>query len=367
MRLRLVLPAAVLPLLLLSGCTAASPGATTSPTETIAPDPTPSAEPAGLLACADLVPDGVLAAALTGEADSAPVVVPARQPSLDLVDLAVAPAGGLDCSWRTGQPEGNPAAYRDGDDWTYLTVRVLPGAGSGWNAMHFGDAPVDGRLDVDGISSAASCGDPGCAISAPVGDAWVQVEMHSFAFSIGGSPYGSMPTEDILAELQPAAAAAFGAVLAASPGELAFDAVDGAVAAECDGALDPAGIGAALEDPDFGYQEIDSGTLSPLYLSGYAATRAGMFDCYGSDGDTIITVGRNLADTLASALTEPDYAEALEPVALEGAAGGEVAVQACSDSSSFCSVLFTLGGTAYQVATPRGAVAVAEAMIAQAR
>ncbi|HEY8589700.1 MAG TPA: hypothetical protein VIL55_09135 [Naasia sp.] len=370
MRRSLVLPALLAPLLLLAGCAPTVPGATAAPpvpSDTPTPSPTETAAPAGLLECADLVGTDVIATALSAPG-STPDVTEAREPSAELVDLAVDAAGGLTCSWRTGSAAGNPLEYRDGDDWTYVTVQVLPDAGTSWSAMLFGDSPVEERIDVAGIETAAACGDPGCAFSAPVGDSWVQVEMRSFNFAIGGSPFGSMPVDDILASLQPIAESTFQTVLDASAEQIDFpQAAPGSVEMKCDGALDPQGIGFALGHDGFAYQDDHNATPSVLFLTGYAAYRASMYSCLGTDGDTMITVGRELAPVLAAALEQPDTSTGLEPVELQGAADGEVAARACADTTSYCSVLFTIGSTAYQVESRQDAVGIAEAMIAQAR
>src|SRR5215210_5960238 len=110
MRLVRALPAAVAAVVILAGC--APIAAAPSPTETAAPPPSPTTEPAGLFACEDLAGTELIAAALAGRDGESPDPVAARQPSADLSDLAVDIAGGLTCGWRIGEPEGNPLEYR---------------------------------------------------------------------------------------------------------------------------------------------------------------------------------------------------------------------------------------------------------------
>ncbi|BDZ46508.1 hypothetical protein [Naasia aerilata] len=370
MRSLLLAPAALAALLLLTSCATPPADAEPSPvpsSPSAEPTPTPSS-PSGVLGCDDLLGSDLVSAALAGEDGESPEPVAARQPSADLGDLAVDMAGGLTCSWRIGAAEGNPLEYRDADDWAYLHVRVLPEAAGDWTAYLFGDSPVDGRATIAGVEAATGCGDFGCAISAPVGDAWVELSVSAFNFALGASPYGSMSIDEIVADLTPAAESVFAATAGAGPDQLAWpDTMVADVTAQCNGALDPQGVGAALGLSSFSYDEPEI-TLPPVApLSVVAAYRAKVYSCYGSDGDTVITVARGGDDALRAALAEPDLSTGLEPLTLELAVDGEVAARACADTSSYCSVLFTIGDTAYQVESRVDAVAVAEAMIAQAR
>ncbi len=369
MRLDPVLPTALAAVLMLGGCAPTAGTPTASPTQSAAdPTPTPT-EPAGLLACDDLVGTDLVATALAGEDGQSPDPVPARQPSASIRDLAVDIAGGLTCGWRIGEPEGNPLEYRDSDDWAYLTVQVLPGAAGDWTAYLFGASPVETRAEIAGVDAVTGCGDFGCGISAPVGDAWVQLTVSAFNFALGGSPYGSMSIDDIIAGMTPAAEAVFTTIAAATPDQLAWpDSTVADVAAQCNGALDRQGIGAALGVPQFQYieePEIALPEVAPLPV--YAAHRANMYACVGNEGATTITVARGGDDVLRSSLDLADYSAALEPVELELAVEGEVAARACADTGTYCSVLFTIGDTAYQVESEMDAVAVAEAIIGQAR
>ena len=361
------LPAALAAVLILAGCTSAPANPAPSPTES-SPAPSPTAAPAGLLGCADLPSTDLASTALAGQDGQSPDPASARQPSADLSDLAVELAGGLTCGWRAGAPEGNPLEYRDSDDWAYLTVQVLPVAAGDWTAYLFGDSPVETRATIAGVEAATGCGDVGCAISAPVGDAWVQLTVSAFDFALGASPYGSMGIDEILAAMTPAAEAVFTTVAGASAGQLAWpDSTVADTSARCAGALDPQGIGAALGEPGFGWQPAEIALPAAAPLSVVASYRAKVYSCVSTDADTVITVARGGGDVLRTALATGDYATALEPIELELAVDGEVAARACADTSSFCSVLFSIGDTAYQVESRVDAVAVAEAMIAQAR
>ena len=70
-------------------------------------------------------------------------------------------------------------------------------------------------------------------------------------------------------------------------------------------------------------------------------------------------------DNVAAVFVTADGQAALPPGAPEGAVEGEHAMQISADTSSFCTVIFSLGQSAHQVESRTDAVAVAEAVIAQ--
>lgn len=66
-------------------------------------------------------------------------------------------------------------------------------------------------------------------------------------------------------------------------------------------------------------------------------------------------------------ISTSDRQAALPQIALEGAVDSEHAVQICTDTASYCTVIFSLGQSAYQVDSRTDTVVVAEAITAQAR
>ncbi|WP_104135716.1 hypothetical protein [Cryobacterium sp. Y62] len=179
----------------------------------------------------------------------------------------------------------------------------------------------------------------------------------------------SMPTP--VAATQPGMALTEYAV----PSHLVWPAVD-LVEREpaCTGALKSQGSAMALGVDALDYEICDSSSMDPIWFDRYVTQTARVFTCYvdaaGVNG-TSITVGYDLASIVDTMISTPDSQAALPQIALEGAVDGEHAVQICTDTSSYCTVIFSLGQSAYQVESRTDAVAVAvavsEAIIAQAR
>jgi hypothetical protein len=370
LRRTLITPTVFLALVALTGCTA-QPSAEPSASATAAPTAAGPTAATSLYTCDDLASLDDVAHALVSFDGTVPTPVAAIQPSTTLTDYAVPAIGGLSCSWRVGAAAGNPVEYSAAADWAYLTVQVVPGGADSWAPYALGDGPADTLTDIDGRKAATGCGDPGCFVSAPVGDAWVEIAMNTIWFGIDEGRFAGMPTDAILAQLEPFAASVFTALTDADPSQLVWPAVD-LVERDpaCTGALKPQGVAMALGVDSLEYEIFDSSTSDPIYFDAYVAQRAGIFSCSvraaGVMG-TSISVGYGLGGVVDTMVSTPDAQAALPAIALEGAAVGERAVQVCADTSGWCTVIFSLGQSAYQVESRTDAVAVAEAIIAQAR
>jgi len=361
---------AVAALTALSGCAAESSAAPTESPGGSAPASTTAPPTARVYACDDLATTDDVARALAPSGGSLPSPVAAIQPQTHLSDYVVPFIGGLSCSWRVGTAAGSPLEYPAESDWAYLTIKVVPAAAGSWTPYAQGDSPDDTLTTIAGIDAATGCGDPGCVISAPVGDAWVEIKMSTIFFGIGEGHFAGMTTEAILAQLQPFAASVFTTLTDAAPSQLAWPASDVTKREPaCTGALKPQAIAMALGIAPFEYEVYDTNT-APKYFDGYVNQRAGFFTCYvqadGAQG-TSITVGYDLAGIVDTMIDARDTEAALPQVTLEGAISGEHAVQVCADTSTWCTVIFSLGNAAYRVESRNNALAVAEAVIAQAR
>ncbi|MDJ0350539.1 hypothetical protein [Cryobacterium sp. PH29-G1] len=370
LRRTLITPTVFLALVALTGCTA-QPSAEPSASATPLPTAVVPAAAASLYTCDDLASLDDVAHALATVDGTVPTPVAAIQPSTTLTDYAVPAIGGLSCSWRVGAAAGDPMEYPAAADWAYLTVEVVPGGAETWAPSSFGDGPADPLTVIDGIEAATGCGDPGCFVSAPVGDAWVEIAMSTIWFGIGKGHFADMPTDAILAQLEPFAASVFTALTGADPGQLVWPMVEHVNRdPACTGALKSQGVARALGVDSLEYEIFDSAHIDPIYFDGYVAQRAGIFSCSvraaGIMG-TSISVGYGLGGVVDLMVTTPDAQAALPTIALEGAVDGEHAVQVCADASGWCTVIFSLGQSAYQVESRTDAVAVAEAIIAQAR
>ncbi|MDJ0337101.1 hypothetical protein [Cryobacterium sp. PH31-O1] len=366
LRSTLIMPTVVLALVALSGC-AAEPVA--EPPVSASAAPTESA--ASVYTCDDIAANDDIATALAPADGTQPSPVAATRPGMTLTDYAVPSLGGLSCSWRVGAAAGSPLEYPADSDWAYLTVKVMPDGAASWAPSALGDGPADPLVDIGGIEAATGCGDPGCFISAPVGDAWVEIFASTIFFGIGEGHFGGLTADAILAQMKPLAVSVFTALTDAASSQLVWPAVD-LVEREpaCTGALKAQGVAMALGVDSLEYEIYDSSTMDPIWFDRYVTQSAGLFTCYveaaGVSG-TSITVGYDLAGIVDTMISEPDTAAALPQIVLQGAVDGEHAVKICTDTSSFCTVIFSLGQSAYQVESRTDAVAVAEAIIAQAR
>ncbi|WP_104191051.1 hypothetical protein [Cryobacterium sp. Y82] len=368
LRRSLITPTVFLAIVALSGC-AAEPVA--GPPTSASAAPTEPAAVTGVYTCDDVATLDTLAGALAPADGSRPTPVAATQPGMALTEYAVPALGGLSCSWRVGTAAGSPLEYPADSDWAYLSVKIVPGGADSWAPYALGDGPADTLIDIGGIESASGCGDPGCFISAPVGDAWVEIAMTTIFFGIGEGHFGGMTSDAILAQMEPLAASVFTALTDAEPRQLVWPSVD-LVEREpaCTGALKSQGIAMALGVDSIEYEVFDSSSTGPIWFGGFVAKRAGLFTCSahaGGGAGASIIVGYDLAGIVDTMVSEPDTSTALQQIVLEGAVDGERAVQICTDTGSYCTVIFSLGQSAYQVDSQSDAVAVAEAIIAQAR
>ncbi|TFD55182.1 hypothetical protein E3T55_01815 [Cryobacterium frigoriphilum] len=369
LRRSLITPTIFLALVALSGC-AIEPVA--GPSGSASATPTGQASVEGsTYTCPHLATLDAVAGALAPADGPMPIPVVATQPAMTLSDYAVTALGGLDCSWRVGKAAGSPLDYPADSDWAYLSVKVVPGGADSWAPHALGDGPADTLTTIGGIESATGCGDPGCFISAPVGDAWVEITMSTIFFGISEGHFGGMTSDAILAQMEPFAASVFTALTKAEPGQLVWTGVDLTPREPaCTGALKSQGIASALGVDSIEYEVFDSSSDGPIWFDKFVAQRAGLFTCSAQSADgagASITVGYDLAGIVDTMVSQPDTSTALRQIALEGAIDGEAAVQICTDTSSYCTVIFSLGQSAYQVDSRTDAAAVAEAIIAQAR
>ncbi|SEO14125.1 hypothetical protein [Cryobacterium luteum] len=379
LRRSLITPTVLLAIAVLSGCTVGTP---VEPSPSVAP--TPAA--ASVYTCDDIAAlDDVAPAFVTADGTTPPPVA-AIQPAYALTEYAVPALGGLSCSWRVGPAVGNPMQDSVATDWAYVSVKVVPGGADSWapyavgDTFSLGDGPSDTAMTIGGIEAAAGCGrDSGCFISAPVGDAWVEIVLSTRWNTLDGGYYSGLTPDAILAQMQPLAASVFTALTDAQPGQLVWPAVD-LVERErdCTGALGSQGIAMALGVDSLEYEVRSQSTVGKTYFDNYVSQRSGVFTCSVQvDGvpvdlhaagllGTSVTVGYDLAGLVDTMVSTPD-SQALPTVALKGAVEGEHAVQICADHTTFCIMLFSLGQSAYQVESNRDTVAIAEAIIAEAR
>ena len=377
LRRSLITPTVLLAIVILSGCTVGPP---VEPSASVAP--TPAA--ASVYTCDDIAALDDVAPVFVTADGTAPTPVAAIQPAFNLTEYAVPALGGLSCSWRVGPAVTSPMQDPVDSDWAYVSVQVVPGGAGSWapyavgEASSFGDGPSDTAMTIGGIEAATGCGrDSGCFISAPVGDAWVEIVLSTNWIQRDGWYFSGLTPDAILAQMQPLAASVFTALTDAQPGQLVWPAVD-LVEREpdCTGALGSEGIATALGVDSLEYEVWSASGLTSF--DNYVAQQSGVFHCAVQAGGvpvdliaagilgTSVTVGYDLAGLVDTMVSTPD-SQALPTVALEGAVEGEHAVQICSDLTPFCIVIFSLGQSAYQVESNSDTVAIAEAIIAQTR
>ena len=138
---------------------------------------TPTAAEASVYTCDDLATIDDVAKIFVTADGTVPTPVAATQPAMTLTAYAVPVLGGLDCSWRVGTAAGHPLSYTADADWAYATVKVIPDDADSWAPYALGDGPSDTPLTIGDIETASGCGDPGCFISAPDGDSWVEIAL----------------------------------------------------------------------------------------------------------------------------------------------------------------------------------------------
>jgi hypothetical protein len=362
--------------LLLIALTAALAGCAPTPaaTPTSAPDPTASAtsEPVGTepLTCAEVATPETLAAALTGADGVAPEVVEAVQPSYAIELASLTGAGGFACSWRAG--EGETVMGDEQGDWAYLTVRILPDAAKDWVAPYAGDTPSDEHRMIGDVEATTTAGESGWVISAPVGSAWVDVTVTASRLISGGGRFEGDAFDRVLDGITPVAESTFSAIQTATAEQLAWPALPFREGEPlCNGGLDQVGIESALMlgGTPAEYTVIDARTQTLYGLADAVDSRIGTFTCQmfaEGYGYTDITVLRDFAPAIAEFATLKDIASALDPVVLDGAGDGEIALEARREDGPSSPLYFTLGQTLYLVQSD-GPATVAEAIIAQTR
>lgn len=353
---------AVMAVMSLASCASA---ATPSPTPTGSTSAPSEADP---LACADVASEDAVATALAASGSD---VAEAVQPS-HAVDLAVlTSAGGLACSWRVG--EGQPTIGAEQGDWAYLTIEVLPQAAGEWVAPYAGDVPSDEHRTVADVEATTAISETGWRVSAPVGDAWVDLQITSSGRITGGSRFEDVGDAAVLDTLADIAETTFSAIAAASPEQLAWPALpfrEGDAA--CDGGLKQGGIESALQldGAAVTYTLVDPRVEPIDTLSDAVVARVGGFTCSlfaEGYGQTQIMVIRDFAPILDTLAAQPDTSSAFESITLEGAVDGESAIAARRDDGPRSPLYFTVGETFYGVTSADGPVTVAEAIIAQTR
>ncbi|MBM7503676.1 hypothetical protein ACFPER_09340 [Agromyces aurantiacus] len=349
-------------LLGLAGCAAPEPPA--SPTSTASSTPTPGPAASDPLDCDALVPADLVAATLEG-ADGMPVEPVAAVEDHRAFDAVLLEgAGGLPCSWRVG--DGMPE-YNAPSDWAYLRVDVLPGAASQWVPVALGDAPSDETREIAGIEASVAVGDPGWAISAPVGDAWVVVSLSAAAHTSTGDRFAGLQV-DMMDRLAAVAEAAFTALQQATPDQLDWPALElRQTDAVCNGGLDEQGVVAAMQLPagtTVEYTMSDPAATAPEYFTSAVAAAARAFTCeaWASDGTWLrITAARGLSP-LFGRFGEPDADLALSQLELADTPPDTSALVSGTGRAS--TVLLSLGGTLYRIEGEH-APDVAQAIVAQ--
>lgn len=353
----------------LAGC-APTPAPEPSASPTTSPTPAPAA---GSLTCDALAPAETVAAAMTGADGVAPTPVAAIDATDALLSIELAAAGGLGCSWRTG-PAPTPSDDGAGE-LTYLTLRVLPGAAGQYQPVWAGDAPSTDTLDVGGVTASTAIGEWGWQLSAPVGDAWVELRLVPYGLGWVGSPFDGLEPNAVLAQLAEVAAVAFPTLADASPEQLAWPraASQRQGDAVCNGGLDPQGIGMALQAGSIEAEAYDPTGEPPRSFAAAVGAAARSMRCeYVSDGfgaatvDVVYGAGQQF-----ELLREADGAtmfETLDLSAVPGFAEGDEAVQrVLREGAPNAFVYLKTGDSVYQVFSKQDAAAVAEAILGQIR
>ncbi|MGW9630686.1 hypothetical protein ACWGST_08270 [Agromyces sp. NPDC055520] len=328
--------------LLLSGCTAPAPSATTP-----AAEPAPvETTPAGPLTCDDLASTDLVAAALTGADGVVPELVEAWWPRAGLGEMAVAAAGGLDCSWRAGAAV-NPDEY-GATDGRYLRVEVLPGGGPLWQPYLMGDGPAQDadQRDIGGAPGLATCGDPGCRVSVPIGDAWIQVELTPDGWNADRSVFAGMVPGQVLDGVVAVAASAVEAVEAAGPTGLG--AASPAEPVDCESVLPAAEI-ETLDGAPAEWRTTGATLPEQVWFDDAARHLAGFVGCQGPGAAPTLEIAPGGAALVAAFAARADGAALLAPVALAGMAPEDAAVTDCTEGAKYCTVVFSHDGTGYSI------------------
>jgi hypothetical protein len=354
-----VVVTASLLLFALTGCSVPAPAEMATPT----PSPTPTPVSSGPLTCDDLVPAGLVAAALEG-ADGVPVEpVPAAN-RLDIFNAVLLEgAGGLPCSWRVG---GGMPEYNAPSDWAYLRIDVLPRAAAQWVPVQLSDGPSDHTREIAGVEASVAGGDPGWSISAPIGESWVIASISAAALTSTGSRFAGLGADMVIDRLADVAEAAFTTLQQATPDQLDWPSVElRQTDAICNGGLDEQGIVAAMQLPAGSAVEYtDPTTEAPTRFDGAVRAAARAFSCelQADDGTWLtITTARGFSP-LFDRFRAPDADVALSPLELADAPQDTEAVVIGTGRGS--TVYLSIAGTLYSI-QGEGAPAVAQAIVAQ--
>ncbi|MBM7832919.1 hypothetical protein JOE59_003624 [Agromyces cerinus] len=328
--------------LLLTGCVASAP----TPTESPIAAPTPAETPAGALTCEDLAPADLVAAALTGADGATPELVEAWWPRAGLGEMAVTAAGGLDCSWRAGAAV-NPDEY-GASDGRYLRVEVLPGGGPLWQPYLMGDGPAQDtdHRDVGGAPGLATCGDPGCRVSVPIGDAWIQVDLTPDGWNADRSVFAGMDPRAVLDGVVAVAASAVEAVDAAGPTGLGT--ASPAEQVDCESVL-PAVEIETFDGSPAEWSTIGATLPERVRFGDAAGYLAGFTPCSGPGYNPLLVIAPTGAALVADLAARADGAALLTPVLLVGMAAGDVAVTDCTDGAKYCTLVFSHDGAGYSI------------------
>lgn len=358
-------------LVLLSGCAAAAPAATQTPVAEPTSTSTATA-PSAPLTCDELVQAELVTAAMTGVDGVAPEPASAVRASAAFASLELAAAGGLGCSWRVGEaPDG---IFDGSGDISYLTVEVLPGAAAEWQPLWYDDVPSDQTLDVDGILASRTFGEWGWELSAPVGDAWVEIRLAAPGLGTIGTRYDGIPPEEIYSRLGAVAASTFDVVGNATVEQLAWPPAETKREgqASCRGGLDPQGIEAVLGVPLTDVSVADPTAGAPVSFSQASSAAAGSYSCFyltGTPRTALVTVVHG-AGELFNALNVADVSTAFESLDVSAAPGytqGDVAIRAVVTDGPGSPVIMRIGDAVYEIQSSERAVEVAEAILAQVR
>jgi hypothetical protein len=322
------------------------------------------------LRCGDLVTESKILAAVHGPNSPASRSVTRTSTAEGSVtgEKAIQGAGGLSCSWKVGA-DSRPASTAT------FTVSLLPQAAREWTPMLSGDAPTTSRRTFAAVSAAADCADAGCAASAPIGSAWVRVDLTVTGLGEGQSVYGDESTAAIFRGARPAIAAVFTSVKRATAAQLRFPSHVGPTpsASDCRNYLKTVPLARAMGvgSATYGTPRRPDGTSDSI--AGAAEHRIGVSVCYADGSGTgpnslaRITIAPLQSWAVTAMAADPTARGGLTPVTLTGQTAGEHALTNCSGAGTPCTVVFALGTAAIQIDDTTRAKQIAEAIIAEAR
>ena len=197
-------------------------------------------------------------------------------------------------------------------------MRVLPGAAAQYQPVWAGDTPSTDTRDVGGIEASTAIGETGWQLTAPVGDAWVELHLAAPGLGTVGSPFDGIDPDTVLDRIADLAAPVFSTLAAASPEQLAWPRSESMRQGDavCNGGLNPQGIGMALQAGVIEAQASDPTSTPPQSFGDAAAAAARSFSCdYLVDGipgpHVTLLVG---AGEQFDVLKQADLATTFEPI-----------------------------------------------------